>query len=69
MEEDYRSKLNQFYYQQGIHPLSFKCKHSQECRQFANNGNMTETKMSMVGYCTRRWWLRRCLVVKGVCLI
>jgi hypothetical protein len=49
MEEDYRSKLNQFYYQKGIHPLSFKCKHNQNCRQFANNGQMTETKMSMVG--------------------
>ncbi len=49
MDNQYWKKIEDFYYQQGIHPLSFKCKYNQECRQFANDGNMTETKMSMVG--------------------
>ena len=49
MDKNYRALLDEFYYQQGIHPLSFKCKNHKECRQFSNNGKLTETKMSMVG--------------------
>ncbi len=49
MDKNYRALLDEFYYQQGIHPLSFKCKHQKYCRQYAQNGKMTETKMSMVG--------------------
>lgn len=49
MDKNYRALLDEFYYEQGIHPLSFKCKHQEYCRQYAQNGKMTETKMSMFG--------------------
>ena len=49
MDINYCAFLDEFYIQQGIHPLSFKCKHQKFCRQYAQNGKMTETKMSMVG--------------------
>jgi len=49
MPEDIRVKLNDYYMQIGIHPEKFQCFHQSTCRKFANQGRMTETKMSMVG--------------------
>lgn len=49
MTGKYRDKLNDYYQQKGIHPEDFHCQYQSICGQAANKGNMTETKMSMVG--------------------
>jgi hypothetical protein len=41
--------LHNYYYSMGIDPADFQCRYQSICRQYAYNGNMTETKMSMVG--------------------
>jgi hypothetical protein len=43
------TSLSEYYSSQGIHPLRFSCKYQAFCRKFAHQGQMTETKMSMLG--------------------
>ena len=42
-------QLIQFYDQRGIHPKDFRCQHHNYCRRFAYQGQIIETKMSLVG--------------------
>jgi hypothetical protein len=49
MAGKYQDLLDIFYHKNGIHPEDFRCQHQDFCRRAANNGNMTETKMSLVG--------------------
>jgi hypothetical protein len=49
MANNFRNQLNTFYRKNGIHPEDFHCQFQNTCRMAAFNGNMTETKMSMVG--------------------
>lgn len=49
MGNNFIQRLSDFYYENGIHPLNFNCRHEEECKSHAYNGVMTEAKMSMVG--------------------
>lgn len=49
MPNIYQSKLNRYYKRKHIHPENFQCSQQDTCRRYAYQGNMTETKMSMVG--------------------
>jgi len=49
MSSDIRKQLTEYYLKQGIHPKEFHCPHQDFCRQFAYQGQMIETKMSLVG--------------------
>ncbi len=49
MTTSYQKRLSNYYLEKQIHPEHFNCPNQSTCRQFANQGNMTETKMSMVG--------------------
>jgi hypothetical protein len=49
MTSKYQKILNGFYQTKHIHPEDFHCLQQNTCRQYAYQGNMTETKMSMVG--------------------
>jgi hypothetical protein len=49
MASSIHKKLDNYYLNQGIHPEHFNCRNQSSCRKFANQGNMTETKMSLVG--------------------
>lgn len=42
-------QLNEFYERRGIHPLDFRCSNENTCKQYAYQGQMIETKMSLVG--------------------
>jgi len=43
------TQLGEYYLLRGIHPQNFNCQHQEFCRSFANQNDMTEAKMSMVG--------------------
>ena len=45
----YQDLLNGYYHEKDIHPLKFNCPNQNLCRRYAYQGNMTKTKMSMVG--------------------
>jgi len=49
MTHKYQQLLNEYYLHNHIHPQKFKCQNQEICRSHAFHGNMTETKMSMVG--------------------
>ena len=49
MSTTYQMKLNDFYFEHGIHPEEFSCWHHKLCGKFAYHGKMTKSKMSMVG--------------------
>lgn len=49
MKSNIADQLTDYYLQKGIHPEDFHCKHQSFCRSYANQGRMTEAKMSMVG--------------------
>lgn len=49
MSNNYQRLLNDYYRGKDIHPEDFNCKKQTTCRRYAYLGNMTETKMSMVG--------------------
>jgi hypothetical protein len=44
-----REHLSNYYLTEGIHPELFTCRNQSICRKFAYQGNMTETKMSLLG--------------------
>ena len=44
-----RKQLTEYYLKHGIHPEDFRCPHQNYCRRFAYQGQMIETKMSLVG--------------------
>lgn len=49
MTSKFQKLLNQYYQSKHIHPEHFNCPEQTICRQYSYLGNMTETKMSMVG--------------------
>jgi len=49
MSSTFQQILNEYYRSLNIHPKNFNCQHQSTCRMYAHFGNMTETKMSMVG--------------------
>lgn len=49
MAGKYQELLNSYYLKNSIHPEKFDCQFQYLCRMSAHKGNMTETKMSMVG--------------------